>query len=83
MLNFHFELRTLNPDLYYLSEGSGYFFQGKMPGCCLPSLTTATALHFIAGYLKLSLQQEPTSPFAFIGGNNPLPIRSTGAIILP
>jgi hypothetical protein len=26
-----------------------------MPGCCLPSLTAATALHFTAGYLKLSL----------------------------
>jgi hypothetical protein len=35
-----------------------------MPGCCLPSLTAATALHFTAGYLKLSLQQEPTPCFA-------------------
>jgi hypothetical protein len=39
----------------------GYFFHGKMPGYCLPSLTAATALHFTAGYLKLSLQQEPTT----------------------
>jgi hypothetical protein len=54
-----------------------------MPGCCLPSLTAATALHFAAGYLKLSRQQEPKPCFAFLGGNNPLPIRSTGAIILP
>jgi hypothetical protein len=38
--------------------GSGYFFHGKMPGCCLPSLTAATALHFTAGDLKLSLEQE-------------------------
>jgi hypothetical protein len=53
-----------------------------MPGCCLPSLTAATALHFTAGYLKLSLEQEPTLCFAFLGGNSPLPIRSTGAIIL-
>jgi hypothetical protein len=53
-----------------------------MPGCCLPSLTAATALHFTAGYLKLSLEQEPTACFAFLGGNSPLPIRSTGAIIL-
>jgi hypothetical protein len=53
-----------------------------MPGCCLPSLTAATALHFTAGYLKLSLEQEPTPCFAFLGGNSPLPIRSTGAIIL-
>jgi hypothetical protein len=60
-----------------------------MPGCCLPSLTAATALHFTAGYLKLSLgylklslQQEPTPCFAFLGGSSPLPIRSTGAIIL-
>jgi hypothetical protein len=64
-----------------------------MPGCCLPSLTAATALHFTAGYLatalhftagylKLSLQQEPTPCFAFLGGGSPLPIRSTGAIIL-
>jgi hypothetical protein len=63
-------------------QGSGYFFHGKMPGCCLPSLTAATALHFIAGYLKLSLQQEPTPCFAFLGGNSPLPVKSTGAIIL-
>jgi hypothetical protein len=53
-----------------------------MPGCCLPSLTAATASHFIAGHLKLSRQQEPTPCFAFLGGNSPLPIRSTGAIIL-
>jgi hypothetical protein len=73
-------LRTcLAPDL---NEGSGYFFLGKMPGCCLPSLTAATGLYFTAGYLKLSLQQEPMSCFAFLGGNSPLPIRTTGAIIL-
>jgi hypothetical protein len=60
-----------------LNQGSWYFFHGKMPGCCLPSLTAATGLHFTAGYLKLSLQQEPTPCFAFLGGNNPLPIRST------
>jgi hypothetical protein len=54
----------------------------KMPGCCLPSLTAATALHVTGGYLKLSRQQEPTPCFAFIGGNSPLPLRSTGAIIL-
>jgi hypothetical protein len=65
-----------------LIQGSGYFFHGKMPGCCLLSLTAATALHFTASYLKLSLKQEPTPCFAFLGGNSPLPIRSTGAIIL-
>jgi hypothetical protein len=54
-----------------------------MPGCCLPSPAAVTALHFTAGYLKLSLEQESTSCFAFLGGNSPLPIRSTGAIILP
>jgi len=53
-----------------------------MPGCCLPSLAAATTLHFTAGYLKLSLQQEPMPCFAFLGGYSPLPIRSTGAIIL-
>jgi hypothetical protein len=53
-----------------------------MPGCCLPSLTAATALNFTAGYLKLSLEQEPTVCFAFLDGNSPVPIRSTGAIIL-
>jgi hypothetical protein len=53
-----------------------------MPGYCLPSLTAATALHFTAGYLKLSRQQEPTPCFAFLGGNSPLPIRTTGAIML-
>jgi hypothetical protein len=63
-------------------QGSGYFFHGKMPGYCLPSLTAATALHFTAGHLKLSFEQEPTPCFAFLGGNSPLPIRSTGAIIL-
>jgi hypothetical protein len=36
-----------------LDEGSGYFFHGKMPGCCLPSLAAATALHFTAGYLNI------------------------------
>jgi hypothetical protein len=53
-----------------------------MPGRCLPSLTAATALHFTAGYLKLSPQQEPTPCFAFLGGNSLLSIRTTGAIIL-
>jgi hypothetical protein len=53
-----------------------------MPGYCLPSLTAATALHFAAGYLKLSLEQEPTPCFAFLGGNSPLPSKGTGAIIL-
>jgi hypothetical protein len=31
-------------------------------------------MHFTAGYLKLSRQQEPTPRFAFLGGNSPLPI---------
>jgi hypothetical protein len=53
-----------------------------MPGCCLLSLTAATTLHFTAGYLELSFQQEPTPCFAFLGGNSPVPIKSTGAIIL-
>jgi hypothetical protein len=61
-------------------QGSGQFFHDKMPGCCLPSLTAATALQFSC--LQLSLEQEPTPCFAFLGGNSPLPIRSTGAIIL-
>jgi hypothetical protein len=65
-----------------LDQGSGYFFHDKMPGCCLPSLTAATALHFTASYLKLSLEQEPTPCFAFLGSNSLLPIKSTGAIIL-
>jgi hypothetical protein len=39
------------PMMVQLFEGSGIFY-GKMPGCCLPSLTAATALHFTAGYLK-------------------------------
>jgi hypothetical protein len=65
-----------------LIQGSGQFFHDKMPGCCLPSLIAATALQFTAGCLKLSLEQEPTPCFAFLGGNSPLPIRSTGAIIL-
>jgi hypothetical protein len=54
-----------------------------MPGYYLPSLTAATALHFTAGYLKRSLEQEPTPCFAFLGGNSLLIIRSTGTIILP
>jgi hypothetical protein len=53
-----------------------------MPGCCLPSLTAATTLQFAAAGLQLSLEQEPTSCFAFLGGNSPLPIKTTGAIIL-
>jgi hypothetical protein len=54
-----------------------------MPDCCLPSRTAATALHFSAGYLKLSLQQKPTPSFAFLSGNCPLFLRNTGAISLP
>jgi hypothetical protein len=54
-----------------------------MPGCCLPSLTAATALHFTAGYLKGSPQQKPTPCFAFLGGNSPLALGSSGAISLP
>jgi hypothetical protein len=53
-----------------------------MPGCCLPSLTAATALHFTACYLKLSLQQKPTPYFAFLCGNSPLSIKSIEVIIL-
>jgi hypothetical protein len=53
-----------------------------MPGCVLPSLTAATALHFTAGHLKFSRQQEPTPSFVFLGGNSPLLLRNSGAIIL-
>jgi hypothetical protein len=53
-----------------------------MPDCCLPSLTAATALHFTAGYSKLSLQQEPTLCFTFLGGNSLRLFKTTGAIIL-
>jgi len=53
-----------------------------MPGCCLPSLTAATALQFTTGCIQRALEQEPPPCFAFLGGNSPLPIRSTGAIIL-
>jgi hypothetical protein len=60
---------------------SGHFFHDKMPGCCLPGLTAATALHFTAVYLKPSLEQEPTLCFAFLGGHSPLLVRSIGAII--
>jgi hypothetical protein len=65
-----------------LIQGSGYFFHDKMPGCCLPSLTAATTLQFTTSGLKISLEQEPTPCFAFLGGNSLLPIRTTGAIIL-
>jgi hypothetical protein len=54
-----------------------------MPGCCLPSLTAATALHFTADYLKGLLQKEPTPCVAFLGGNSPLPVGSVEAISLP
>jgi hypothetical protein len=65
-------------------RGRGIFFTARcrVVACQVPSLTAATALHFTVGYLKLSLQQEPTPCFAFLGGNSPLHIRSTGAIIL-
>jgi hypothetical protein len=56
----------------FTNLGVGVFFHDKMPGCCLPSLAAATASHFTAGHLKLSLQQEPTPCFAFLGGNSPL-----------
>jgi hypothetical protein len=49
-----------------------------MPGCCLPSLTAATALHFTAGYLKLSLKQKLTPCFAFLGGNSFCPLEAPG-----
>jgi hypothetical protein len=54
-----------------------------MPGCCLPSLTAATALHFTAGYLIRSLQQEPMPYFAFLSGNSLLSLESSEAISLP
>jgi hypothetical protein len=53
-----------------------------MPGCCLPILTAATALHFTAGDLKDSGQQQPWPCFAFHGGNSLLSVGSTGAISL-
>jgi hypothetical protein len=65
-----------------LFEEPGYFFHDKMPGCCLPILTAATALHFTAACLQRLLQQEPTPCFAFLGGNSPLPLGGAGAIIL-
>jgi hypothetical protein len=70
--------------VYYISraQGSGYFFHGKMPSCCLPILIAATAFHFTADYLKLSLQQEPTPYFAFLGDNSLLPFGSSGVFIL-
>jgi hypothetical protein len=49
-----------------------------MPGCCLPSLTAATTLQFTTGSLQLSLEQEPTPCFAFLGGNSPLLIEPPG-----
>jgi hypothetical protein len=52
-----------------------------MPGYCLPNLTAATALYFTAGCLKLSRQQKPTPCLAFLDGNSPLPVGSTGMII--
>jgi hypothetical protein len=52
-----------------------------MPGCCLPSQTAATALHLTALYLKPTLQQEPDPWVAFAGGNRPLLIASTEAIL--
>jgi hypothetical protein len=63
-------------------QGSGHFFYDKMPGCCLPSRIAATTLQFTAGCLQPALEQEPTPCFAFLVGNSPLPIKSTGAIIL-
>jgi hypothetical protein len=67
----------------YIIEGPGCFFHGKMPGCCLLSLTVATTLHFTASRLKSSLQQEPAPYFAFLSGNSSLPLRNTGDISLP
>jgi hypothetical protein len=65
-----------------MNQGPGHFFEDKMPGCCLPSLTAATTLQFTTGGLKISLEQEPTPCFAFLSGNSPLTISTTGAIIL-
>jgi hypothetical protein len=53
-----------------------------MPGCRLPSQTTATALPFSALYLQPPPYQEPDPCFAFSGGNNPQRIEGTGAMVL-
>jgi hypothetical protein len=54
-----------------------------MPGYRLPGLAAATTLHFIACRIKPPLSQEPTTSFAYAGGNSQLLVKSTGAIILP
>jgi hypothetical protein len=53
-----------------------------MPGGCWPSQTAATVLYFTLLYFKPSGPQEPIPCFAFSGGNSPLLIGGTGAIIL-
>jgi hypothetical protein len=53
-----------------------------MPGCCLPSQTAATVLHFITLYLKPERLPDPDPCFAFSGGNSLLLIESTRAITL-
>jgi hypothetical protein len=49
-----------------------------MPDCCLPSLIAATALHFTAGYLKLSLQQEPRRVLPFSAAIALCPLEAPG-----
>jgi hypothetical protein len=63
-------------------SGVGVFFSRQDAGLLPAKPDSGNRMHFTAGYLKLSLEQEPTPCFAFLGGNSPLPIRSTGVIIL-
>jgi hypothetical protein len=65
-----------------LINSGGVFFERQDAGLLPAKPYSGNCLAFYCRYLKLSLQQEPTPCFAFLGSNSPLPIRSTGAIIL-
>jgi hypothetical protein len=58
-----------------ISQGVGVFFSRQDAGLLPAKPDSGNCLAFYC-------QQEPTPCFAFLGGNSPLPIRSTGAIIL-
>jgi hypothetical protein len=53
-----------------------------MPGCCLPNLTAATALHFTAGDLKRSRNKNQRLVLPFSAAIALFPLESTRAIIL-
>jgi hypothetical protein len=64
-------------------SGVGVFFSRQDAGLLPAEPDGGNCLAFYCRLLKRSLQQEATPCFAFLGGNSPLSLGSSGAIILP